>query len=61
MATVKEVQLMDGEDQVTPYTLIDSVWDTDGKKYMNKIYTKTEINEKIKALQNAIDEINKML
>lgn len=39
MATVKEVKLMDGEEQVTPYTLIDSVWDTDGKKFKEKIYT----------------------
>ena len=59
MATVKEVQLMDGEEQVTPVTLIDSVKNPDGSKYMNNIYTKTEINTKIEALQNAIAEINK--
>ena len=39
MATIKEVQLMDGENKVTPVVLIDSVWDTDGKKFKEKIYT----------------------
>lgn len=46
MATVKEVKLMDGEEQVTPYTLIDSVWDTDGKKFKESIYTKNEVNNR---------------
>ena len=60
MATVKEVKLMDGEDQVTPYTLIDSVWDTDGKKlFKENVYTTDVIDEKVKALQNAITELNK--
>lgn len=46
MATVKEVKLMDGEEQVTPYTLIDSVWDKNGKRIMESIYTKTEIDDR---------------
>ena len=61
MATVKEVQLMDGENEVTPVTLIDSVRNLNGTKYKDTIYTKEEINTKITALQKAIDEINKML
>ena len=60
MATVQEVKLMDGEDQVTPYTLIDSVWDTDGKKlFKENVYTMKEVNDKFEALQNAITELNK--
>ena len=60
MATVKEVKLMDGEEQVTPYTLIDSVWDTDGKKlFKENVYTTKEVNDKVEALQNAITELNK--
>ena len=60
MATVKAVKLMDGEEQVTPYTLIDSVWDTDGKKlFKENVYTTKEVNDKVEALQNAITELNK--
>ena len=59
MATVKEVKLMKGGAMVTPVTLIDSVKNLDGSKYKETIYTKTEINAKIEALQNAIAEINK--
>lgn len=44
MATVKEVKLMDGEEQVTPYTLIDSVWDSDGKKFKENL--NTELSKK---------------
>ncbi len=53
MATVKEVQLMDGEDQVTPYTLIDSVWDTDGKRFKEKIYT--DIDNRFSYTTNTYD------
>lgn len=60
MAIVKEVKLMDGEEQVTPYTLIDSVWDTDGKKlFKEHVYTKDYIDKKVEALQNAIAELNR--
>ena len=60
MATVKEVKLMDGEDQVTPYTLIDSVWDTDGKKlFKENVYTTKDVDDMVEALQNAIAELNK--
>lgn len=58
MATIKEVQLMDGENEVTPYTLIDSVWDTDGKtKFKENVYTTDVIDKKVEALQNAITEL----
>lgn len=53
MATVKEVKLMDGEDQVTPYTLIDSVWDTDGNKFKEKIYT--DIDNRFSYTTNTYD------
>lgn len=59
MATVKEVQLMDGENEVTPVTLIDSVKNPDGTKYKDAIYTQKDINDMVKVLQDAIAEINK--
>ena len=59
MATVKEVQLMDGENEVTPVTLINSVRNPDGSPYLESFYTKKDINDKVEALQNAITELNK--
>lgn len=60
MATVKEVQLMDGENEVTPYTLIDSVWDTDRKKkFKENVYTMKDVDDMVEALQNAITELKK--
>ena len=60
MATVKEVKLMDGEEQVTPYTLIDSVWDSNGKKlFKENVYTTKDVDDMVGALQNAITELNK--
>ena len=61
MATVrvKEVKLVKDGAMVTPVTLIDSVRNLDGSKYKETIYTKTEINAKIQALENAITELNK--
>ena len=49
MATVKEVQLMDGEDQVTPVTLINSVKNPDGSMYKDSVYTKSEVDSKFKS------------
>lgn len=46
MATVKEVKLMDGEDQVTPYTLIDSVWYPNGTQFKENVYTKDQVYTK---------------
>ena len=59
MATVpvKEVKLMKDGKMVTPVTLIDSVRNLDGSKYAENIYTRTEIDAKVKVLQNAIAEI----
>ena len=57
--TVKEVKLMKDGKMVTPVVLVDSVRNLDGSKYKETIYTKTEINAKIEALQNAIAEINR--
>ena len=37
MATVKEIQLMDGEEQVTPVVLTDSLYNSDGSKLMDLI------------------------
>ena len=59
MATVKEVKLMDGEEQVTPYTLIDSVWYPNGTQFKDNVYTTDVIDKKVKALENAITELNK--
>ena len=60
MATVKEVKLMDGEEQVTPYTLIDSVWDSNGKKlFKENVYTTKDVDDMVGALQNSITELNK--
>ena len=46
MATVKEVKLMDGEEQVTPYTLIDSVWYPNGTQFKENVYTKDQVYTK---------------
>ena len=59
MATVKEVQLMDGENEVTPVTLINSVRNPDGSPYLESFYTADDIDKKVEALQNAITELNK--
>lgn len=59
MATVKEVQLMDGENEVTPVTLINSVRNPDGSPYLESFYTQKEVNDMVEALQNAITELNK--
>lgn len=61
MSTVKEVKLMKDGKMVTPVTLIDSVKNLDGSKYKETIYTKTEIDAKVKVLQDAIAEINKII
>ena len=39
MATVKEVQLMDGENKVTPVVLADSIRDSDGSKFVENLNT----------------------
>lgn len=39
MATVKEVQLMDGENEVTPIVLSDSIRDSDGSKFVENLNT----------------------
>lgn len=70
MATVKEVKLMDGEDQVTPYTLIDSVWYPNGTQFKenvytkDQVYTKSEINDrrlKTYTLPGTIDGIYRLV
>ena len=50
---------MDGENEVTPVTLINSVRNPDGSPYLESFYTKKEVNDKVEALQNAITELNK--
>lgn len=39
MNTVKEVQLMDGENKVTPVVLADSIRDSDGSKFVDNLST----------------------
>ena len=60
MATIKEVQLMDGENEVTPVVLADSIYNLGGDKYMththdDRYYTESEINEKVNAINTALD------
>ena len=59
MATVKEVKLMKDEAMVAPVVLVDSVKNLDGTKFKDSVYTKTEIDTKISALQNSINETSK--
>lgn len=57
--TVKEVKLMKDGKMVTPVTLINSVRNLDGSPYAESIYTTDYIDTKVRALENAIAEINK--
>lgn len=59
MATVKEVKLMKDEAMVAPVVLVDSIKNLDGTKFKDSVYTKTEIDTKISALQNSINETSK--
>ena len=59
MATVKEVKLMKDEAMIAPVVLVDSVKNSDGTKFKDSVYTKTEIDTKISALQNSINETSK--
>lgn len=59
MATVKEVQLMDGENEVTPVVLADSIYNLGGDKYTththdDRYYTEGEINAKVSAINTAL-------
>ena len=44
MATVKEVKLMKDGVMVTPFVLADSVYNLDGSKYKDSVYTKAQID-----------------
>ena len=57
MATVKEVQLMDGENMVTPKVWADSIYNLDESKYTththdDRYYTESEMNTKLDGKSN---------
>ena len=60
MATVKEVQLMDGENMVTPKVWADSIYNLDESKYTthnhdDRYYTETEINSKVNEINTSLN------
>lgn len=54
MATVKEVKLMKDGAMVTPVVLADSVKNSDGTKYKDSIYTKTEVDSKVSTINTVL-------